>query len=396
MHNLHPMTKEQKANPLGAHLLNHYYTNQSIKTLEQKKFSHPVFTLNSPKDLPLIMHCARQEGLSTYGIVVVSGGRHRTPIMIDNNRAFVFESLGTSKSKVGINSVAQVALALNHSEVPLDSIYTFRDNRQVDSQSCGSDSFIALKEAFRIKDKLNDFVENEAKATLKLNNDSIIDKEEKSDAFFMGGVEVVQLKNLPPEIAKYSQTQSAIESYDYRSTTLADPSFNQENHSPETVSQYAKKYLRVSSIPLSDKKPVQLGNENIELKSRKLIFSNSALEKRRIKHDALLTRMASTLSESEIKDIIKESSGINLISRHLNDIPDSLLQDFQENDESLPIEANDKTSSRDELIEDYITEEMLKRRDEKTGVAPKGSCSLTELAEKMKHAPSDKPGIKAQ
>lgn len=394
---LHPTTASQKANPLGAHLLNHYYSNNNIKGLEQKKINYPVFALNSAKEIPLIMLCAQKEGLQTYGLIVVSGGRHRTPIMINDNKAFVIESLGTSKSKVGINSVAQVALGIQHSQVTLDGIYTFKDNRQVDSQSCGSDSFIALKQIFRIKDKLNHFVEKEEIAILSLGNASIIDKEEKNDDFFKGNVNVIQLKNLPPDIAKYTQTQTGVENYDYRNAILTNPNYNKENQDPENVSQYAKKHLKISSVPLPNKKTyVQLKDEAIELNARKMLFSNAALEKRRIKHNDLLTIMASTISENEIKEIIKESSGINLINHHLNDIPDSLFKNYHsstgrqapgtEDNFQLKVE-NTSLTTKDQLIDQYITEEMYKRRDEKTGVAPKGSLSLTELVEKIQKGP---------
>lgn len=386
MPKLYPMTAEQKLNPLGAHLLNHYYTTQNIKTLEQKKINYPIYVLSSAKEIPLLMKCAEKEGLMTYGMVVVSGGRHRTPIMIDKSKAYIIESLGTSKSKVGINSAAQVAMGLKQADVPLEAIYTFKDNRQVDSQSCGSDSFIALKQAFRIKDSLDSFVAKEEKITLVLNNESVIDQEEKNDAFFKKPVELVQLKNLPPEIAKYSQTQSAVENYDYKTATLGHP--NTKDHASETVSEYAKKHSKISTIPLNTEKEVHFRDQVLNLKSRKFVYANSALEKRRIKHDELLKNMATSLNEESIAEIIKESSGINLISRHLHEIPEAVLLSNLEGGKVANNSVSSDENTREDLIHDYVEEEMLKRRDEKSGVAPKGKMSLTELTERMKIAPT--------
>jgi hypothetical protein len=40
-----------------------------------------------------------------------------------------------------------------------------------------------------------------------------------------------------------------------------------------------------------------------------------------------------------------------------------------------------------ELITKFVIDEMFKKRDEKTGIAPNGICSLTELAYQLQQSP---------
>ncbi len=373
-----PMTDQQKLNPVGAHLLSHYYTTHDSRKTDgaDKKVKYPIYNLNSAKDIPLLMNCAAKEGLTTYGIVVVTGGRHRTPLMIDNNEAYIFESLGTSKSKVGINSVAQIGIAIKKANLNINNIYSFKDARQVDSCSCGSDSFIALKQAFNMKDNLGEFVKNETKEMLTLNQQRIIDKNETADPFFSADVNIIQLKNLPPDVAKYAQSTTTIQNYDYKSAPISSSS-DVKNKEPETMREYTLRHQKISTIPLE-------GTHEIAgqaLKARKMITVNAALEQRRNKHARVLTELAKKSSPNQIKEIIKESSGINLISKHLQELSESLL--------GMPhTKVEDISSlSQEELIEQYIVDEIAKKCDEKTGMAPEG-MSLTELAEQLATLPS--------
>ena len=105
---------QEKLNPVGAYILAHHYkTNQSRKD-GQNKIVQPIYCLNSPRDIPLMMHCLREEGVTQYGLIVVAGGRHRTPLVVNNNQCYILESLGT-KSLVGKNSVTQIAIAISKS-----------------------------------------------------------------------------------------------------------------------------------------------------------------------------------------------------------------------------------------------------------------------------------------
>ena len=134
---------QEKLNPVGAFILAHHYkTNQSRKD-GQNKIVQPIYCLNSPRDIPLMMHCLREEGVTQYGLIVVAGGRHRTPLVVNNNQCYILESLGT-KSLVGKNSVTQIAIAISKFSSTMEA-HCAAAPRQVDAVSCGTDSFMALK-----------------------------------------------------------------------------------------------------------------------------------------------------------------------------------------------------------------------------------------------------------
>jgi hypothetical protein len=375
---LAPMTSEQKANPLGAHLLHHYYTTSTRFNTQEKKAAYPIYNINSAKEIPLIMHCAEQEGLQTYGIVVVTGSRHRTPILIHNNEAYIFESLGTARSKVGVSSVAQIGMALQKNQ-KLKAITTFKENRQVDSVSCGSESFMALKEAFRAANGIETFTHQQEPKDLVLTKDVIINEECLTDPFFSKEVHISQLDVLPPQVAKYSQAQSSIERYPKRFDSISRS--EKIGQKTETVQEYAKRHQKVVSIDSKEKKTIEVGDKQVELKGRKMTVINSAVETRREKHAKLVTKMLKEMDVDALVEIVKESSGINLITKHLDSIPPELFEIYGIQKEKFLSELPQ------DLVTKYVFDEMSKKRDEKTGIAPNGICSLTELAYQLKQAP---------
>lgn len=382
---LKPMTSLQKTNPLGAHLLQHYYSSNISHSTEESKVNYPFFNLNSPKDIPLMLEACKLEGLETFGFIVVCGGRHRTPVMVDNNNVYIFESLGTERSKVGINSVAQISAGFNQYNPDQFNLVTFKKNRQVDSVSCGSDSFITLKQAFRIKDKLEPFIETQAQAELKLTQNNIIDSEEKNDSFFRLNSTVRQIEDMPPEIAKYSQSNSAIENYPRKYEIVKDN---------ESLAQYANRHKKISSLPTtekiefsiekieknipSDEEASQEKPKNLSLNKRKMIVTNYAIGYRREKHERILNDYTKEYDLEKIKNITRISSGIDLILKHVENISNDILPIDQ-------VEMTAKEKSESELVDVYLQEEIVKDREKnKENIAPKGSYSLTELASALK------------
>jgi len=416
---IQPMTSQQKANPIGAHMLQHYYTHTRSGTTHEPKINIPVFSLNSAKEIPLIMHLCKLEGITEFGMIVVSGGRHRTPVLVTGDEAYMFESLGTDRSKVGVNSAAQVAMAIHKTPNANFKIRTFKKNRQVDSVSCGSESFMALKQAARIAKKLDEFTNHERVTKKTFQNSDIIDAEEKSDPFFSTPVEVEQIEELPPEVGKYAQAQSSFTNYPHKTTKV--PYRYGENTKDETVTEYTMRHQKAKSLPIANSETEYLITsssdsesslssdedkesslksddekasspsekrvivQSVMLKNRKMTASNTAVDLRREKHARIVTEYTKDLNDEQIKDIVKESSGINLILRHLNDIPNELFENY-----GLSSTTENKADSIEQLVDDYIVDEAEKKRDEKTGLAPKGIMSLTELAMHLKNCQSTK------
>lgn len=421
---IHPMTSQQKANPIGAHILQHYYTHTRSTTTDDFKINIPVFSLNSAKEIPLIMHLCKLEGITDYGMVVVSGGRHRTPVLVTGDEAYMFESLGTDRSRVGVNSAAQVAMAIQKTPNANYKIRTFKKNRQVDAVSCGSESFMALKQAARIAKKLDDYTQHEHVTKKTFQNSDIIDAEEKSDPFFSMPVEVEQIEELPPEVGKYAQAQSAFTNYPYK-TAKVPYRYGEGDDKDETVNDYLMRHKTTKSIPIANSETehtitsssdsesslsssdedkesdLESGDEkayspksekkvyvqSVMLKNRKLTATNTAVDLRREKHARIVTAYAQDLKDEQIKEIVKESSGINLMLRHLQEIPDELFKKYGLNDADI---AETPKADMEKLIDDYVVDEAEKKRDEKTGIAPKGIMSLTELAMHLKNSQSAK------
>lgn len=413
-----PLTANQKANPLGVHLLHHYYTTSISRLTNEKKMPHPVYNLDHPKDIPLIMACAEKEGLKTYGMIILTGGRHHTPVLVHNNKVFILESLGTATSRVGINSATQIAMAVQHAPTKPDQIVTFEEARQYDAVSCGADSFMALKQAFRVADKLDTFVQGQTPQNQTLNNNAIMDTEEKADPFFNLPVTVAQAKNLPPEIAKYIQSQSVLSKHPSRTTAMAKPPEPDFPSTSETMMEYSLRHRKESSLEtklppkdmkidikgyaIPDKKdeeitdkeeqsvktpsPKKLESDSdetdmrastpVQLKQRKSVILNAAIDQRRNKHARIVTRMIDQTSIDQLQEYVKESSGINLISKHLNDIPAELKSQS----------STHSNATYGDLINTYVSEEMLKKRSGPSDVVPAPTTSLTQLAIQLSEA----------
>ena len=151
---LSPMTPLQKLNPLGAHLLQHYYStgirNLSSET-SQRKIEKPLYILNSPKDIPLIMSCESET--ETYGMIVTIADRHRGPIIVKGTNVASLESLGDSLD-LAKRSIIQIGTSIQKTPGRTFNIYAPSDKRQKDSRSCGTDAFMTMKEALRLDEAL--------------------------------------------------------------------------------------------------------------------------------------------------------------------------------------------------------------------------------------------------
>jgi hypothetical protein len=82
----------------------------------------------------------------TLYFAVFTGNRHWTPVIVLTRRIFILESLGMEKSKVGRNSITQIAAVFSKvshfSDLP---IFCTKSARQYDNTSCGTDCFYVFR-----------------------------------------------------------------------------------------------------------------------------------------------------------------------------------------------------------------------------------------------------------
>ena len=355
-------------------VLHEYYSSTERhdgSEVPTKKIEKRFYNINDPKDTPLIMSCESQS--ETYGMIIVAGGRHRTPVIVIGNDVVILESLGTSKSKVGVNSVAQIALAMSRVPGKSYNIYTPAGNRQVDSVSCGTDSFLALKEGLRLGDGLFESITSQPQRDLNMSITNVIDVKEKADSFYdNGNISVKQFDSLPPEIAKYSQSMSSIKGLSIKDEEIIVNSTKRDKEH-ETVAEYAKRNAAVSVVDDKGKPSKDVGieifgsQEVVRLKGTKETITNSAIEKRRAKHKTITKNMTSTLTSTKVDDIIRESSGINLILANSDKLPASLFHAADTENANIPLSRR---------IDEYIADQKHIQRDDKLSIAPSGRHSL--------------------
>lgn len=350
-----PMTTDQRANPLGMHLLHHYYTTTLSSSAGNKfKINFPVFNVNHTKDIPLIMECAAKEGLKTYGIIALTHDRHYTPILIHEDRAYIFESLGTgpaetsykikinpkvTKSDVGRSSATQIACAIRNAKVKFTNIITYEDIRQFDDCSCGTDAYLTLKQALSMPRSIKFFADTSTHVRLDtLQRSLILTHPEKEDSFYDGPVVVSRTLSFPPMIAKYIQDESRLAKH-----PMTDVPTFRTRREAETMQDYASKYF---------------GTKN-----------NSVSEKRQ-KHVDITKSMLKRAFPFELKEYVKESSGLNLILRNIDFTLDS--------------------ATKKQLIDQWVTDEMQRSRGENPMDPVSKGTLLSELVTKLLPSPSKK------
>ena len=303
---------QQKLNPLGSYLLQEYYTcsmdhsllsriveggaedspdfsdDSSVSTRSdspsssspvaselsgdsEAKITKKFFVVNDPREIPIIMKMM-EGGDETYGIITITGGRHHTPIIVKGKEAIILESLGTTKSKVGLMCAAQIAMAINQDPENQYTIYTPANNRQLDEYSCGTDSFLAMKEGLKMGDRLFTHLRGQALTDVEATKAQIFNpKERGDDAFYDKSTTVKQFPTLPPEIAKYSQSMTATraaghaefgKAHKWRTTVLA------RGADPKMVDAPAFRDLPAERVTLRPTATIEM-NGTVEMRRRK-------------------------------------------------------------------------------------------------------------------------------
>ena len=356
---LKPLTVEEKVNPLGAHLIHHYYKSKLDK--------FPVYNVNTAKDISVLLkHLPPDQAI---GLNVVTMGRHRTPIVFRKDQAVILESLGTETSKVGKGAVAQLAIAIEASGKKYQ-IFTVQKNRQVDALSCGIDANQVLKQAFRNTDDLFNQFEDKGKEahTFEFTQNDIFDPSSRSDSFYQRDVpvQVVQSIASPTYITKYSQSMSAI----CKLPGKHDPLPSSRESYKETLMEYANRHSITTAFPkvsggIKEEKiiSVDLGNKSEEVRLNKMQMTqmNSAIAGKRKKLALITVSMLHNLSCHQLDEIIYESSGLSLIMGK----------------QSLSTALTDPQAGP--LIRQFLKEQKTIDRDQNNGVADLNQISLGDI-----------------
>ncbi len=370
---IHPTTPDNKLNYLGAHLLNKYYHDRTIRGTDEKKMKHPVYVLHDPKDIPLIMYCANANNLQTYGIIVTIGG-HRSPILVNNTEIHVFESLGTEERRFGISCATQIALSIAKAKefLPEKSIHIYKEYRQIDLVSCGSDSFMVLKEAFRLCDD-NQRITMYPGVTQEYTNINISDfmKKEKQDSFYQDVVAtVVQHEELPANIAKYIQDQNKI-------VSMSEERTNQTIKPGMTLNQYyLNKIGNLDQLPKIPRFLVQNTDSTINKPEYEHI-GNKTVSIRRDKHAKLLKTMVKQLSNDDIKAAILSSSGLNLLDSIIIEkgpLPEKVWELYGLTNTDLS-NVNNKNKK-----DDYVNSEITNIINPENGLPTPQEITLPQIA----------------
>ena len=356
---LKPMTVQEKLNPLGAHLIQHYY--------KSKLDTFPVFNLNTAKDIPVLLNRISEN--HTVGLTVVTRGRHRTPIVFKNGKAIILESLGTETSKVGKGAVAMLAIAIEASEKKYQ-IFTVQKNRQVDALSCGIDANQVLKQAFRNSDDLFSQFDNKDKETktFEFAQADLIDPDPRTDSFYQRElpVQVIQSSASPSYIAKYTQSMSAICKLPEKHSAV---SYNSAIYK-ETLLEYANRHSITTAFPkmsggVKEAKviSVDLGNKSEEIRLNKMQMTqmNSSIASKRKKLALVTVAMLHNLSCDQISDIIYESSGLKFLMGN------------------RPLSEVLKHPSGGALIKKFLDEQKTVDRDQNNDVADLNQVSLRDI-----------------
>lgn len=322
-------SKSEKVNPLGAHLITRYYLGKS----SNKELSS--YSLNSPKDIEVLMrHVDRSK---PFALTVLSGGMHQTPVLVYKDNIVIMESLGTSKSKVGKNSVAQIVGAFNHVNGNLNFFVPF-ENRQLDSISCGVDSAIVANKFLKDPDRFIDHILDQDMVEFQVHHNMIIDDPEKSDDYFRScdGSAVMQFRSSPPEVEKFTQSISKLMSSPEKfSKTSVSKKRQPYEGEQESVLNYALRNSGIASFMIkgndeSKRKKKEVMEELSSVFNADLNFNdewcvkqshrNKALDFRREKLIRITSQMTKIASSQELVDTVLESSGLALVLDHYKEI----------------------------------------------------------------------------
>ena len=378
---IEPTTRSGRFNPLADILLAEYLTNV-------KKIPNQIYTI-ADENIPFIIACNKSEEI--YGMVVVTDRSHRTPVIIRGNEAIVLESFGTKNGSIWLGKVSFIGALLKGQNNNME-IYAPNKPRQFDFISCGADSFAAIEEAFKMGDSLFEYVKKDTTLVGIGSNTMFVDQliDEKTPMFYLN-----QFPDLPPEIAKYTQSISALGASPNKDTLINIDTLEQQriglNVNSMTVSQYAKHQAKIIGVKGAAVNPRTVilsedKEEKVSLKEIKLTTANGALDIVRREQQEIMQQMLKKLSIADMIEMIKGSTGINL---------------FFQNKEMIPKFAGAMGAPKilpnlDKAIKDWCLEQIHSQRDPdgtNTEVSPLGKIKLQDIAATIAVMRSEEKGL---
>ena len=318
-------TKSEKMNPLGSHIITRYYLGKSTN----KELSS--FNLNHPKDIEVLMRYIDRS--KPFVLTIVCGGRHRTPVLVYKDNVVIMESLGTSKSKVGKNSVAQIVGAFHHAKGDFN-FFVPSENRQSDSISCDTDAAIVANKFLKDPENFINHISGQDMLELQIHHDMIINEPEKNDDYFRSCHDrvVMQFRASPPEVEKFTQAISKLTTSPekFSKTPISKKRQSYEGEQ-ESVFNYALRNSGIASFLIEDTDEERRKKEEI-VKELSSIFNadlnvndewsikqshrNKALDFRRAKLMRVASEMAKIANSQELINTVLESSGLALVLEH--------------------------------------------------------------------------------
>jgi hypothetical protein len=280
-------SKTDKLRPVGALMLNRYLS------IQHKNYQG--YVVLNPVDLPALTN-AKKDSHSPFVFSVLTGKRHWTPVIIDNQSAYILESLGSEKSNVGKNSITQIALALSQSKIT--SFFTTQTARQFGKVGCGTDCFCVLRSFAKHPELLLSDLKKSAQKALtqtafQADSKLIIDSQEKEMPFFKekSAISVFVLPALPAKITRLTENIDTAHQQiqkmtgEQLSNTLVSAS---DESKKENISDYLMRTKSIKGIPQNQEaKPFEVilskgveddkdeKKETVFLKSIKIVRTNS-------------------------------------------------------------------------------------------------------------------------
>lgn len=247
----------------GMYVIHHYYQAKA-------NYPNPVFIVKNLTDLVVILAIAPKDQI--YGIIVNNdNSAHKTPIVAWGSQFIIFDSLGVS----GTLYAKPLAASLNtHCErlgIKAASIVNVDFQRQSDFISCGTESFMVMKQALNLGKQLFDIYKQES------------------------------AKFVPPEIAKYTQGIARLWPVCKKGNTT----------NLSLTIKHLKHYVIKSSHKI----------ETVEAYIRRHQEPNGkfnlVVDQRRNKHKTLILKFLQSNHQNQLVDIAMEASGINfLLNNH--------------------------------------------------------------------------------
>jgi hypothetical protein len=244
----------------GLCLIHNYYT------AKQSFVDCPVFVIDNMADLAVIFAIAPAKG--TFGVILRSQAQeqHRTPMVVrrtsQSQDVVILDSLGTAQ---GIPVIQGSILKC----YPNANIVVTELERQSDFVSCGTDAFLAMKQALRMGDDLFAFFKNTTS------------------------------KEMPATIAKYTQNIARIKDtlrrggkpgiYDRFPNELKTQLACKKSSSSETIMTYIARHASEN------------GKRNL------------VLDQRREKHQRIITTYVTELSDKKLDAMVQAASGLSLM-----------------------------------------------------------------------------------